>query len=78
MDKCEFRITLKTANETLEAGTLILEGDYGTLTPADAVRAVKPELELDDTFVQFREHLIPKADFRGLSAEVTCMWKGDS
>lgn len=76
MDKCEFKITLKTINEQLEAGTLTLEGDYGTLTPADAVTAVKPELIIDENFIQFREHLIPKGDFRGLSAEVTCMWKG--
>lgn len=76
MDKCEFKITLKTANEQLEAGTLILEGDYGTLTPADAVSIVKRELVVDEQFIQFREHLIPKGDFRGLSAEVSCMWKG--
>lgn len=76
MDKTEFRIYLKTANEQLEAGTLTLEGDYGTLREADAVRAAKPELEFDDDTVQFRQHLIPRADFRGLQAEVSCMWKG--
>ena len=75
MAKTEFRIHLKTVNEALEAGTITLEGDYGTLTSADAVTAVKPELQIDDDFIQFREHLIPKGDFRGLQAEVTCMWK---
>ena len=78
MAKTEFKIFLKTDSEQLGAGTITLEGEYASLTPADAVSTVKRELVIDDDFIQFREHLIPRGDFRGLVAEVSCMWKEGS
>lgn len=72
-----YKIWLKLAGEPeSEAGEITLYSDaYGKLTEADAVAALRAEIQVDSSgMVAWRQVYVPREVFRGFRCELVSTW----